>query len=232
MPKLPVKKTKIDPLDFEIVQDPKTGLYYREEAKELFCIRAKNKWHKYVSEKIKEFDHKRLLNVGAHIGTWNKKCVELGLQVRSFEPIMSTVKLAQKNCPQAEVIHGAVVGNNEKEKVFYLSNVSAVSMSAVTRGRTKLTVPCFNFKKVINEFKPTVVTMDCEGGEYEILFDNEVPTCVTMLDLELHLQRAPWRESTCQELIDHLTATGWACDHIDENRNYWTQGSLHSLWLR
>ena len=62
------------------------------------------------------------------------------------------------------------------------------------KGRQKLTVDAANFWKKVKEHKPQVLKVDVEGGEYDFMFQEDMPDYVEQIAIELHLGKKGYRE--------------------------------------
>lgn len=227
---------KTDFLDQAYVKDQKTGLYHRPNCKELFLVKDKGRWHDKLATLLSKFglisDKKaKLLNIGAHIGIWSKRALEMGFDVTAYEAVKSTAKLAAMNAPEAHTVWGAI-STQDGTLEMYSNAASASVTESKTRGRTELVVPCYDINKILKKLKPLIVTMDCEGSEYQLIPYAVFPKETKALDLEIHITKKEWRESGTKTLTKILKSKGWKLKYIDKQRNHWAQGSLHSLWIR
>ncbi len=117
-----------------------------------------------------------VLDLGGNIGIYalaNSKRVK---NIVSFEPDKSNKDIYEKNMQDnniknCEVKQYAVVGNEDKERKFYLStkkNMGAHSL-LVKRGREEIVVPCMNINDVLKLDNFNKLKIDIEGAEYEVI---------------------------------------------------------------
>lgn len=143
-----------------------------------------------------------VLDVGANIGTFAKRAALAGARVISYEPDPDNFELLQLNTTGLDVVarRAAVVGTGaQSEATFYRANHPDWPMMHSTqarRGRTDtITVAAACFATVVAALQPTVVKIDIEGGEYELLDDLVPwPSSVRELAVEFHYGRKRWRE--------------------------------------
>ena len=119
-----------------------------------------------------------VLDIGLNIGMFTCFALKRGASfVSSYEPEEQNFKLAKYNInlngfkDKSKLNNKAVIGNNDKHRIFSINlkrNKGAHSLIE-KRGRNAVFVECCNINEVLKEVKPSVVKIDCEGGEYEIL---------------------------------------------------------------
>ncbi len=135
----------------------------------------------------------RVLDLGGNIGIYalaNSKRVK---SVVSFEPDKSNIEIYKKNMldnniKNCKVLPYAVVGNDDKERKFYIStkkNLGAHSF-LVKRGRTEVIVPCMNINDILKIGNFNKIKMDIEGAEYEVLKGIESFSGIESLVIEYH----------------------------------------------
>ena len=114
--------------------------------------------------------------------------------IYGFEPVADNFALAEHNIKtngkqaQARVFNLAVTGTDEKKRPFSINlkkNKGAHSLVA-KRGRKTVAVNCININEIISKYKPTIIKMDIEGGEYECLPAVKSWAGVRELILEFH----------------------------------------------
>ena len=98
-------------------------------------------------------------------------------EVWGYEPDEDNFELAKRNVDlngfanRCKLFNDAVVGNDDTTRRFSVNvKKNKAAHSLVTkRGRDTCIVTCRNFNTVLEEMRPTVIKMDIEGGELEIL---------------------------------------------------------------
>jgi len=130
--------------------------------------------YRYMSLKCSD----RVLDLGGNIGTYAMLINNKVRNVVSFEPDKSNIELYEKNMVDnninnCKVIPYAVIGNDDKERQFGLSNsINKGSHSLlVTKGKKRevVTVPCMNINDILNIGNFNKIKIDIEGSEYEVL---------------------------------------------------------------
>ena len=119
-----------------------------------------------------------VLDFGLNIGMFTIQTFKRGVkEVHSFEPDLENFNLATDNCKlnnldtSIQLNNAAVVGNHDATRNFSINtkkNKGAHSLVA-KRGRDTITVNAENINDIMKRVNPTVIKMDIEGGEYEVL---------------------------------------------------------------
>ena len=119
-----------------------------------------------------------IVDFGLNIGMFTSYALKRGAkEVHSYEAEQQNFELAKMNvelngvADRAHLNNLAVVGNDDKERYFSINtkkNKGAHSLIA-KRGRDTTTVNCVNINEVIDTVNPSIIKMDIEGGEYEVL---------------------------------------------------------------
>lgn len=100
-----------------------------------------------------------------------KKVISYEADAENFEYAQHNVALNCRDKDRYELYNLAVIGNDDPYREFSINlkkNKGAHSL-VHKRGRDVVKVPCININKVLADYKPTIVKMDIEGGEYECL---------------------------------------------------------------
>jgi FkbM family methyltransferase len=150
----------------------------REDTSDEFVVNEVIKGNEYRKLKLRTDDI--VLDFGLNIGMFTIQSSKRGVaEIHSFEPDKDNFYLATKNCELNDIVLGeqvflyndAVVGNDDAERNFSINvkrNKGAHSL-VEKRGRDTVTVTAKNINTIIEEINPTVIKMDIEGGEYEVL---------------------------------------------------------------
>jgi FkbM family methyltransferase len=120
-----------------------------------------------------------ILDFGLNIGMFTAFALKKGAKkVYSYEADAENYELACRNMElnefdksRYELYNLAVIGNDDPTREFSINvkkNKGAHSLIH-KRGRDVTQVPCININKVIEDYRPTIIKMDIEGGEYECL---------------------------------------------------------------
>lgn len=100
-----------------------------------------------------------------------KKLYSYEADKENYEYALQNIKLNDIAADRYELFNMAVVGNDDISREFSLNTKKNKGAHSLLhkRGRTTTTVPCINISKVLDRYKPTIVKMDIEGGEYECI---------------------------------------------------------------
>lgn len=147
---------------------------------------------------------KVLIDIGAHIGGTATKCASKGAVVYAFEPEKSNYELLVENVKLnglEDKVHcfNLGVGTNNK---LYLNDQNSGGFGSYASGKESQTVELISLKEVFeknNIEKCDVLKLDCEGAEYDILFNelDFIKDRVEQISLELHYAT---KESISKEL--------------------------------
>ncbi|MBO6603050.1 MAG: DUF563 domain-containing protein [Roseicyclus sp.] len=172
-------------LDRKKLRSLRDGFYERQEVRSAFGH-------------IRNSD--RLLELGAGSGIVGS-AVALNCDVDallSFEANSDMVPVARKLYARngleekAEIRHGIVVAGSDApaEMAFavaedYLGSMVVDDGRAAIPGMRLETVPTVDFSKIVEEFRPTALLMDIEGGELTLLESADL-SCFRVVVVELH----------------------------------------------
>ncbi len=148
----------------------------REDTSDEFVVNEVIRGNEYRKLKLQPSDV--VLDFGLNIGMFTIQTFKRGVkEVHSFEPDYDNFKLATDNCKlnnldnSVKLHNAAVVGNYDTQRNFSINvkrNKGAHSLVA-KRGRDTITVNAQNINDIMQQVNPTVIKMDIEGGEYEVL---------------------------------------------------------------
>tara|TARA_R110002020_G_scaffold153432_3_gene332835 strand:+ start:180 stop:890 length:711 start_codon:yes stop_codon:yes gene_type:complete len=178
----------------ETVLDKDSGLWYRPDLGELFVIKEQTQY------KALEFEDKTVMDVGAHIGCFTSLAIKQGAKhVWAYEPTKESFDILSRNLLSrhmwSTLYNTALIGGSEDSVDFYLSKKYPTCHTHMpVRGREKVTVDAMNFWERVDLHKPDVLKIDVEGGEYDFIFQKEIPDFVEQIAIELHLGKKGYRE--------------------------------------
>jgi FkbM family methyltransferase len=179
-------------------KDNKTGLWYRPEKGELHVLREQNQY------KAIDFEGKRVMDVGANIGAFTHLALTNGAcAVNAYEPMPETFDVLKLNIEkmfentsdlkaEVNIDNVALVYRLETPTIdFYLSHkYPSCNTMIPVRGRETIQVECLGFWDEMRDFKPEVLKIDIEGGEYSLkLPDEGIPDYVEQIAIELHMSK-------------------------------------------
>ena len=176
----------------KINMDEKSGLWYRPELGELFVINEQSQYSKL------NFKDKTVMDVGAHIGCFTDLALKNGAKhVYAYEPTPESFALMVMNVnnDKTSLYNSALTGHDDIETDFYLSKTYPTCHTHIpVKNREVMTVQAENFWQKLNIHKPQVLKVDIEGGEYNFMFQKEIPDYVEQVAIELHLGKKGYRE--------------------------------------
>jgi FkbM family methyltransferase len=133
-----------------------------------------------------------VVDIGAHMGFFTVPISSQVKQVIAFEPAAANFKLLQTNLFKNQVtnVHAFpyAVGEEDGVKDFYVGR-STMGHSILFHSNRKNVGPVSVVSLgTICKYKPTVLKIDCEGGEYLILTQANLPylSNIRLIVVELH----------------------------------------------
>jgi FkbM family methyltransferase len=149
-----------------------------------------------------EYDRLRMkpedvvLDIGMNIGGFTLRALEMGItNIYGYEPELDNFSLAAANVQmnkgsdqEPRLYNLAVIGNDDSVRTLYVNTKRSKAMHSLVprRGRGTVEVECININTILETVKPTIIKMDIEGGEYEILKAVKSFKGVRELMLEFH----------------------------------------------
>jgi FkbM family methyltransferase len=142
---------------------------------------------------------KVVFDCGGNIGGFTCRAIRQGAaEVVVFEPepfnfevLETNVHLVLKEKASGiavTMVNAAVVAGDDTVLPFYINSGSNAMCSAsllAGRHRLQVNVDCVNFFTMLENFRPSLIKMDIEGGEYPLIAHG-LPEYVKELAIELH----------------------------------------------
>lgn len=165
--------------------------WYREPSSDK-AVYAENGYYRFCTPTDKDV----VMDIGANCGDMPLKWGLLAKEIHSYEPMPDTFGILKKNVEGNKLancsIYEAAVGHGEGEIEIWANldkNHTHATASTVTRRmRQSIKVAKMDFTSEVKRIKPTILKIDIEGGEREILDnapDSVFKSCHTFL-LEIH----------------------------------------------
>jgi len=179
-------------IDLEIQEKNGLKAYVRPETSDPFVLKeiASGEYRKLV---ITPEDV--IVDFGLNIGMFTSYALKRGAkEVHAYEAEKENFDLATMNvelngvADRAHLHNLAVIGNDDEERFFSINvkkNKGAHSLIE-KKGRDSTTVKCINVNKILEEIQPTIIKMDIEGGEYEVLKSIKNYDNIQQLIFEFH----------------------------------------------
>lgn len=155
-----------------------------------------------------------VMDIGAHIGGFSHHCVTQGAHVIAIDPDEESMALLERNVPNATHVRAAVTSDGLPNADLWLCafNASTEMHSLVaSKGRRRIRVPVVDFESLIETYRPTVIKVDIEGGEYYLDWDALREQPPRLIHLEQHMMKSNHREQSI-DLYDRLLAMGYKSD--------------------
>jgi FkbM family methyltransferase len=165
----------------------------------------------------------RLLDLGGGIGVvalTAARCLEpFAVTTVEANPALIPVieRNAHKNGLQINVRHAAVSDKNGRERIHLHQDFWASSLGEHARDGGEATeVPAVSFADLIEEVRPTYLSMDIEGAEIQLLKAFKRST-VRKICLEIHPKITG--PEPIAEMLAGLTASGYKLDEVRSKKN-------------
>lgn len=191
--------------------DKKSGVYYRGGSYDKNIIGEIKRSYGLLEITKKDV----VLDVGGCFGAFVVYAAGFDpKKIAVIEPDKENLKVLKKNCAKrknVEVIEGACVLNPETPTIqlYKTQGINHGNYSTTPfRGRYDVTVKTLNFRTILKAIRPTIIKMDCEGAEYDLL-QQELPKHVKQIAMEIHLTKKEWRTNEAPALIKSFSK--WEC---------------------
>lgn len=201
----------------ELKQCKKTKLFYRPETTDRGMIKECIKNYKLLYENCNPNDI--VLDLGANVCAFSRLISDKVKQVIAYEAEFKNFLMCQKNTENVsniilhnkDVVSNDFIGEIAKFEILK-SNNNACSNRLVDNKSKKnslfFEVQTEKFNSILETYKPTIIKIDIEGGEYGILDKEILPNHVRMISGEVH----GFRKDTfpkMYETLDFLRSQGF-----------------------
>ncbi len=143
-----------------------------------------------------------IMDIGANIGDMPLKWGLFAKEIHSYEPMPDTFEILRLNTEGNNMEHCKIyecaVGHGEEDTKIWLNldkfQAHATASSIGKRMKDSITVRRLDFEQEVKRIKPTIIKIDIEGGEREILDnvdDSVFDNCKTFF-LEIHPNK--WKD--------------------------------------
>lgn len=179
-----------------LIKDKKTGIYYRPyDTYDLDIIRGV--YRDYDTAHLNKEDI--VLDIGGHIGSFSYSIAGRVMVSHLFEPHLENYKLAKYNNKENKNVichHNCVSTEQTIGRILYISDTNSEGTHSLhyTKRSIQEYVDSVSFSHLCDIHNPTVIKMDIEGEEHNLL-KYDLPGSVHTLILEFHLSRKTWKES-------------------------------------
>jgi FkbM family methyltransferase len=175
----------------------------------LYAARYEEREYEVLTRLLTPSD--RVLEIGAGLGfitvVCAKKCGSSRVTTVEANPQMTATlqRTFHENGVAPELRHGAVTRAGA-EQAFFVGR-DFWSSSTVDRGGERIVVPGLAFEALVEQCRPTIVVMDIEGGEVDLV-GAKVGASVRAIVVELHL--AVTGEAGTSSVRRWLTSEGFS----------------------
>lgn len=197
----------------ELEYDQRSGMWFRPGTYDRHIIGEVHGYVKVVPPRSDDV----LLDIGANIGAVSSAWLTAGATVVAFEPEPDNFRLLTRNLARFDRARGipveAAVGgfDTPSERPLWMTTGTNYGIHSTVRrrGRVEQMVRCVPLDGMWAAYAPTVVKIDIEGGEYELIPAlATLPATVRAVMIELHLTRANWRTEMAQKLVKTIEDQG------------------------
>jgi FkbM family methyltransferase len=158
-----------------------------------------------------------LLDIGANIGCVSFRFLQAGVRLAvAVEPEPTNCGILRQNLALATsrvVVLQAAVTSMEGDCRLWINSGRNKGMHSVVpqRGRRAIVVRTRTLPELIADYRPTLIKMDIEGGEYDLIAAlGALPAPVRGIALEMHLTYECWRSREAPTIVRQLEAQGFA----------------------
>jgi FkbM family methyltransferase len=164
-------------------------------------------------DKILPYVHdKSVLDLGGHIGAAANYFLLAGAKrVISVEPDPANCKIFSANHAKkrnVKLIQAAVMPNDAVTKLYLGTTYSATNTVHPTRGRHAISVQSVSFESLLTTYKPDVLKVDIEGGEYNLDW-NLLGKSVRAVAFEFHQHKRGWSDRQ-REVDETMLSIGFS----------------------
>jgi len=177
---------------------------------------------------------KLVVDIGASLGSFSLDAARQGARVLAYEPapesfelLSQTIKLNRSE-GKIKPFRLGVAGRAGKRK-FFLTRFSPLS-SFFAGGDSKISVDCVTLEDIFKKHrlkKLDLLKLDCEGAEYEILYETPAEILEKIKEIRLEYHVLPAKNANPDALTDFLLHRGFAL--VNRRKDAPTSGIL---WLR
>lgn len=157
-----------------------------------------------------------LLDVGANVGAVTRRFLLAGVKYAiAFEPERQNRALLRLNTQEfgaRAVVRSEAIAAEAGQRLLWMHKGRNRGLHSLVKrpGRRPTVVSSVSLGSVFHEYSPTLLKIDIEGGEYELLpaFE-EIPDQVRAIALEVHLNGNEWRSHLAPHLIEVIRGQGF-----------------------
>lgn len=152
--------------------------------------------HAYTPEGFGLSTADTVIDIGAHIGIFSLYAASKVKKVYAFEPVQANFHLLQENvkmnhCDNVVAVRAAVSDTIGTKNIFVSTSSVSHSLHIQEAGAAQELVPTISLEGILRQHNITAIDflkMDCEGAEYDILFNcpPEILGKINRISMECH----------------------------------------------
>jgi len=133
-----------------------------------------------------------IIDIGAHVGFFAIPISSMVKQVIAFEPAPANYELLQRNIAKNNIKNILALNTavDARKGIIELRlgirGTTGHSVVVNKKGGVRTTVNCTNLSNIVKVYNPTVLKIDCEGSEWNILTDENLLKNIKIIIAELH----------------------------------------------
>jgi FkbM family methyltransferase len=160
---------------------------------------------------------KLVVDVGASLGSFSLDAARQGAKVLAYEPAPESFELFSKTI-KLNRLEGRIkpfrlgVSGRAGKRAFFLTRFSPLS-SFFGGGGNKISVDCITLEDIFKKHrlkKLDLLKLDCEGAEYEILYETPTEILEKIKEIRLEYHLLPAKRANPTDLTDFLLEHGFA----------------------
>lgn len=188
---------KMDMKNTETVKkrEGKIIINYRKGSMDEFIIKEIFEMDEYSIDKMAMSKKAIIMDIGAHIGCFTLKSAAIANKgkIFSFEPMESNFKILERNVKTNNLnnvlfFHKGIAKKKGKRKLYLCTDNTGGHSISTKRSKKYEIINCISLKQVISENnieKIDLLKLDCEGSEYEILYNTPKSIFIKIMRLIL-----------------------------------------------
>ena len=156
-----------------------------------------------------------MMDCGAYIGTFAAACMEQGAAaVVCYEAAPKNAKLLRLNMvrygSRATIIEGAITATDEEYATLTMSSFSGANSLLPSKNRPRtIKVKSYNFRQAVINVEPTVLKIDVESAEYDLMDSLSRKDLDTVRCLFIEFHPIENREVRIERIVRYITSEGF-----------------------
>ena len=175
-----------------------------------------------VAESILRLDD-HVLELGAGLGLVTVQAAKVcgSNNVTSYEAVPRNVEIIQRNLSLNKLsadVRARAIGDSDGSVDFFVNDDAISSSTNASRGQLKITAPCDDVRRVMNELRPTVLLIDIEGTELDVVPMLELSN-VRAVMIQIHGDVVS--DVAASQIMQHFLNAGLLYLHMCSIGNVW-----------